>query len=186
LASLAPLRETSYLLDAKLFVMSSSYGSTVFIQLALALSLISCRPSDEKLKAEINERLSMIPGISATVKDGKVTLHGTVKDEVAKSAVEDALKEIKGIRSIEDSAVIFKPPVAAEPVPVALNADQQLQKTLDSVYRAGGITTVDAFVKDGTITLEGAAKSKDISKVLRITRQYSTGKIENNITRVNR
>lgn len=152
----------------------------------MGLFLIACSPSDEKLKTEINERLSMIPGISATVKDGKVTLHGTVKDEVAKSAVEDALKEIKGIRSIEDSAVVFKQPEATQPAPVVLNADQQLQRTLDSVYRAGGISTVDAMVNEGIVTLEGVATKKDISKVLRITRQYSSGKIENNIKRVNR
>ncbi|RFS24067.1 BON domain-containing protein [Chitinophaga silvatica] len=151
------------------------------------LTLTACQPSDKTLRAQINNRLSMIPGISVTVKDGNVVLQGVVKDEVAKAAAEEALTGLKGIKSYEDKITVYHPPVITPPVPVQIisSADLQIKHTLDSVFQANGYSTVDVLIENGTVTLEGIAPKKQLKKILRITHQYTSGNVINNIKPVN-
>lgn len=151
--------------------------------------MFACKPSDAELKEEVNEKLSLIPGITADVKNGVVILSGEVSDEVAKSTAEDALKGMKGVKSVQDNitvkTAVVAPPAPAAPVtpttPAAPDTDDILKRSLDSVYAARRFNNVTVTVSDGEIILSGAVKRKNVRSMLQIAKKYSTKKITNNV-----
>jgi hypothetical protein len=65
------------------------------------------RRSDERIREEINERLTAHPEIDATeidvqVKEGEVTLTGSVPDRRTKRLAEDAADEVFGVRDVQN------------------------------------------------------------------------------------
>jgi len=68
-------------------------------------------PDDSTIQAAIDKRLNDDPtlsalGIVASVANGKVTLIGTVKSETLKAQVERAVRNIKGVKSIDNQITI--------------------------------------------------------------------------------
>jgi hypothetical protein len=68
-------------------------------------------PDDSSIQAAIDKKLSDDPnfsalGIVATVANGRVTLTGTVKSETSKAQVERAVRNIKGVKSIDNQITI--------------------------------------------------------------------------------
>lgn len=66
---------------------------------------------DEQIKSDIIDELSWDPKVQAsdvgvTVKDGAVTLTGTVKSFPAKIAAEQAAKRVKGVRAIAEEIIV--------------------------------------------------------------------------------
>jgi BON domain len=62
---------------------------------------------DASIQAAIDKKLSDDPifstlGITSTILDGKVTLMGTVKTEALKSQVERAVRNVKGVKSVDN------------------------------------------------------------------------------------
>ncbi|HEY8958015.1 BON domain-containing protein [Chitinophaga sp.] len=150
----------------------------------MSIGIFSCKPSDEKLKEEVNEKLSHIPGITADVKNGVVILSGEVSDEVAKSAAEDALKGLKGMTSVQDNITVKTTTATPAPVPVveaAPNRDDILKRSLDSVYTARRFTNVRVTVSDGEVILSGSVKRKNVRNMLQIAQQFSPKKVTNNV-----
>jgi hyperosmotically inducible protein len=143
--------------------------------ISIGVFMFACTPSDETLKAEVNEKLSLVPGITADVKNGVVILSGEVSDEVAKSAAEDALKGVRGVKSVQDNITV-KGPLPAAAAPVAVNPDEILKKTLDSTYAANGFSDITVTVANGEVTLDGAAKKKQVRKIMQLAQQTTAVK----------
>ena len=64
-------------------------------------------PDDASIQNAIDKKLNDDPifstlGVTSTVLNGKVTLTGTVKTEALKSQVERAVRNIKGVKSIDN------------------------------------------------------------------------------------
>ena len=64
-------------------------------------------PDDGSIQAAIDKKLNDDPvfstlGITTTVLDGKVTLMGSVKTEALKAQVERAVKNVKGVKSVDN------------------------------------------------------------------------------------
>jgi ABC-type lipoprotein release transport system permease subunit len=64
-------------------------------------------PDDGSIQAAIDKKITNDPtfstlGITATVLNGKVTLMGTVKTEALKSQVERAVRNVKGVKSVDN------------------------------------------------------------------------------------
>ncbi len=62
---------------------------------------------DERIREDVNERLTDNPYIDATdievqVKDAEVTLTGTVEDRTAKRLAEDIAESISGVRDVQN------------------------------------------------------------------------------------
>lgn len=62
---------------------------------------------DGSIQAAIDKKLNDDPifstlGITSTILDGKVTLTGTVKTEALKSQVERAVRNVKGVKSVDN------------------------------------------------------------------------------------
>lgn len=67
---------------------------------------------DSTVQAAIDKRLADDPefstlGITASVLDGKVTLLGTVKTEALKSEIERAVKQIKGVKAVDNQISVI-------------------------------------------------------------------------------
>ena len=68
-------------------------------------------PDDGSIQAAIDKKLNDDPifstlGITSTVLNGKVTLMGTVKTEALKSQVERSVRNVKGVKSVDNQLSI--------------------------------------------------------------------------------
>lgn len=132
----------------------------------LAISLlVSCGPKDADIQAKVTETLKTVPGVVAQVKEGVLTLSGNVSDDAAKAAVEAAVKEEKGIKSIVNNITVT-PTLSSVVAPITIAADEVLTKAVaDATKDYQGVT---AAVKDGVISLKGTL-SADKWKRLKMT-----------------
>ncbi|MBV7528891.1 BON domain-containing protein [Chitinophaga sp. sic0106] len=151
----------------------------VALIISMGVFMFACKPSDSKIQQAANEKLSVIPGISADVKNGVVTLSGEVSDEAARAAAEDALKDVKGVKSV-DNKIMVKAPEPA-PAPVVINPDDLLKRSLDSAYAAAGFSGISVTILDGVVTLEGTASKADLQKIVRTAQESRPKKVVNNI-----
>ena len=72
-----------------------------------ATTATSSGPDDGSIQAAIDKKLNNDPtlstlGVTATVLNGKVTLVGMVKTEALKSQVERAVRNVKGVKSVDN------------------------------------------------------------------------------------
>lgn len=149
----------------------------IALLMVMGIFLFACKPSDSKIQQAVNEKLSTIPGITADVKSGVVTLSGEVTDDAAKAAAEEALKSVSGVKSVTNNITVKAP----EPAPVTVNPDDVLKKTLDSAYAAAGFSTVSVAVANGEVTLTGEAKKSDLRKIMQTAQESKPKKINNNL-----
>ncbi|HET7892421.1 MAG TPA: BON domain-containing protein [Candidatus Sulfotelmatobacter sp.] len=98
-----------------------------FVALPLFLALVflaACNKLDDNtittdIKAKMfSEPLLKSAAVNVTVKNGIVTITGTVPDDSARRAGERIASETKGVRQVIDSTTVTAPPQAAENVPV--------------------------------------------------------------------
>lgn len=144
--------------------------------------LFACKPNDSKLQQAVNEKLMATPGVSATVKDGVVTLNGEVTDDTAKQTAEDAAKNVKGVKSVTNNITVQVPVPEPTPSPVTINPDDVLKNTLDSTYKAAGYSSVTVSVMNGEVTLEGKAKKSDLRKIMQAAQEAKPKKVNNKLT----
>ncbi|HKR02938.1 MAG TPA: BON domain-containing protein, partial [Pyrinomonadaceae bacterium] len=67
--------------------------------------------NDAAIQSEIDKRMAedaalSTVGVTATVLDGKVTLIGTVESQALKNQVERLVKNIKGVRSVDNQVIV--------------------------------------------------------------------------------
>lgn len=68
--------------------------------------------SDDKIYDQVRQKLANDPdvkgaGFKVTVKNGAVTLEGTVHDEHAKDKAEKIVKKVKGVTSVTNQLKLF-------------------------------------------------------------------------------
>jgi osmotically-inducible protein OsmY len=111
--------------------------------------------SDLQLKQDIIDELQLDPQVNAAqigviVKDGAVTLLGTVDSYAEKCAAEIATKRVHGARTIAQELTVM---VRTDHVPSDSEIAAAIQNALDwNVYIP---KTVSAKVENGSVTLEG-------------------------------
>jgi len=71
----------------------------------------SSGPDDSSIQTAVDKKISDDPvfsslGLTATVINGKVTLMGTVKSEALKSQIERTLRNVKGVRSVDNQIIV--------------------------------------------------------------------------------
>ena len=67
---------------------------------------------DSTIQTAIDKKISDDPeistlGITASVLDGKVTLLGTVKTEALKTQVERLVKQVKGVKTVDNQIMVI-------------------------------------------------------------------------------
>jgi len=147
--------------------------------LMISILFVSCGVKDIDIQTAITEKSATTPelaGINASVNKGVVTLSGEFKDDASKSVAEEAVKSIKGVKSVVDNATIAPPP----PPPVVINPDDQLSKSVADV--AKDFSGVSTSVADGVVTLTGNIKRSELPRLMKALNTLKPKKIENKLT----
>ncbi|TPG31819.1 BON domain-containing protein [Flavobacterium pectinovorum] len=154
---------------------------SILLGLCLAVSLVACGPKDADIQKEIAAKISALPGVEVTVKDGVATISGICKDEALKQNAESLIKGIKGVKSVVNNCEIAAPePVVTTPAPVEINTDSVLNTSVSGVVKAySGVT---ATVKDGVVTLTGAIKKEQLPALIQSVQELKPKKVENKLT----
>jgi osmotically-inducible protein OsmY len=146
--------------------------------LFLGVSLNSCKPSDRKLQAAVEAVLKAIPDappdLTSAVKDGVVTLAGTVETEEDRTAIETAVKAVKGLKGITNN-IRIAPPIVVHP-------DEEIFNTISEALAAAGFDKVAAAVRDGIVTLTGESDKADLEKIMQIAGEAYPKQVLNQIT----
>ncbi|QBQ40741.1 BON domain-containing protein [Sphingobacterium psychroaquaticum] len=119
---------------------------------ALALSFSACKSkiSDADLKAKVETVTSTHPGVAVDVKEGVITLSGTVGSEAEKTALAETIKALDAKHTknlVNDVIVETAPPITVNTVDADL-----IPKVVDATK---DFPSVKAEVKDGVITVTG-------------------------------
>ncbi|MFT3702054.1 MAG: BON domain-containing protein [Agriterribacter sp.] len=135
--------------------------SSLFVALA-SVMLFSCKPKDSDIEAKIKANAAL-SHLTASVKDGVVTLSGECKDEADKTACESAVRGIEGVKQVVNNCTVTPPPPAPAPAPVVIAADDPLTKGITDALK--DFPTVKATAKDGVITVTGETTKADWKKI---------------------
>ncbi|HEY9362572.1 MAG TPA: BON domain-containing protein [Chitinophagaceae bacterium] len=133
----------------------------------------SCKPKDSDIQSSIAKKLPA--GITATVQNGVVTLNGQCPDENCKTTAEQATKDVKGVKSVENNISVSI--VGNEPV--VISGDEALTTSVNSIISA--YPGVKAEVKDGVVTLTGNIKRTDLQVLMQKLNETMPKKIENKL-----
>lgn len=136
--------------------MKLKHLTTAILSVGL-MFMISCKskPKDADIQAAVTTALQSSPGITADVKDGVVTLSGSVASQADKDAAEAAVKLNQGVKSIVNNVTVTPPP----PPPAApeVTADDALKTAVAGIVK--DFPGIQADVKDGVITITGEQKA---------------------------
>ncbi|MBK9328103.1 MAG: BON domain-containing protein [Sphingobacteriales bacterium] len=147
------------------------------ILVAVVLCFTACKPKDADIKKAVEQKISAIAeGITVEVTDGVATLTGEFKDEAAMLAAEEAIKGIKGLKSVVNNGTVTPPP----PPPVEITADDPLSIAVTDASK--DFPTVKTEVKDGVVTLTGEIQKKDLIKLMQTLNSLKPKKIDNQLT----
>ncbi len=128
--------------------------SVLVVAVTLLTGTIACKSkiSDADLKAKVETAVQSNPNVIVEVKDGVVTLNGTVSSDDEKVKLESAAKaaDAKGVKSVVNNLVVNSIP--SEPIQVNTN-DADLQGKVATFTK--DFPTVKTTVVDGVITVTG-------------------------------
>jgi len=162
--------------------MITKISKSLLLSTAMVVVMFSsCGVKDSTISEAITEKAQTTPelaGINASVNNGVVTLTGECKDEAGKAACENAVKNIKGVKSVVNNCTIAPPPPA--PAPIVITADDPLTKGVTDAIK--DFPGVKSSVKDGIITLTGEIKRADLKKLIMTLNTLKPKKIDNQLT----
>ena len=153
---------------------------SILCGMGLALSLVACGPKDADIQKEIAAKMSALPGVEVTVKDGVATISGICKDATFKENAETIIKGIKGVKSVVNNCEIAAPEPVIETAPVEINSDSVLSNSVNEVVKT--YSGVSATVKDGVVTLTGDVKKAQLPNLIKSVQELKPKKVENKLT----
>lgn len=145
------------------------------------ISLQSCKQSDEKLKTNVDKAIEgrYNSTISTSVKDGVVTLTGTVETEQEKTALESDVRAVKHVKTVVNNVSVSQSNIPSqEPV---INPDNTIKTSIESRLATEGYKDVKIEVSNGEVTLTGDLKRSDLTKVMQIANESNPKRVINNL-----
>ncbi len=135
---------------------------SLFLVALMGFWLVACKSKikDEDIQTQI-QNMPALSHLTATVKEGVVTLTGECPDPVDKEHSENAVKQIPGVKSVINNTTIAPPPPPQ--APVAITADDPLTKGITDALKDH--PTVKATVADGVISVTGEATAANWKKI---------------------
>ncbi|MCD7898601.1 MAG: BON domain-containing protein [Bacteroides sp.] len=143
----------------------------------------SCKESDSKIQENVQKELTNKYNnfsISSSVRDGAVTLNGMVESQAQKTAVENDVAKVSGVKRVMNNIAIRETNVA--PQQPATSSDNTMRTAVESRLKSEGFNDVRVDVTNGEIVLSGSLKRSDLTKVMQIANESSPRKVTNNIT----
>lgn len=142
----------------------------------VAVTFQACKESDQKVQEQVNKVLSgEFKNISASVKDGVVTLTGNVESDAEKMGAQSAVSGVKYVKSVVNNIEVH------QPAPV-INPDDTLKAGLEAALLAGGYKDVKVEVSNQEVTLSGNLKKSELKKVMQIANDAGPKKVVNKLT----
>lgn len=147
-----------------------------------AISLVSCKgtQTDSEIQASINEKIASkdeMKGLQASVSNGVVTLSGECPTDECRKDCAEEVKEIKGVKSVQNNIQVASATTA--PAPVEVTADETLKNSVNDVVR--NYQGVNAEVKDGVITLRGEIQRSRLQDLIVSLNELKPRKVENQL-----
>jgi len=156
------------------------FKALTILTLAVALFLSACGKSDADITKAVNEKLAAdkVTGVTASVKDGVVTLTGEVADITVKNRAENAAKTAEGQKSVVNSLTL-KP----LPTPVPAPADPMLKGKVEEALKKAGCTGATVATNGGTVTLTGTVPGAKFAECVQVAQQSGATNVDNQLTR---
>jgi osmotically-inducible protein OsmY len=169
----------------KKYYMKSITTTMRFLVTVLAfasVTFISCKgkQTDAEIEAAINQKIASnagMKGLNASVREGVVTLTGECKDEECRKDCADAIKDVKGVKNVENNIRIASTATPAAPVEIA--SDETLKNSVNDVVK--NYKGVEADVKDGVVTLRGEIKRDNLQNLIVSLNELKPKKVENQL-----
>jgi hyperosmotically inducible protein len=157
--------------------------TSLFMAMAMLIILSSCKPSDEKIteaaKLALSANTELSP-VTASVKDGVITLTGEVENDDLKALAETTLAVVKGMKSIVNNVTVK--PKGPSPEEIKAMADSALQGLVNEAFTKYAVTGITATVADSIVTLTGDIKRKDLPNAMKAAMEAAPKKVENQMT----
>jgi hyperosmotically inducible periplasmic protein len=148
------------------------------LMLAIAVMAVACGKSDADITKAVTDKLKAdgVAGVTATVKDGVVTLTGEVADVTVKSKAEASAKAVEGVKSVTNS-------VTTKPLPTATPAaaDPALTGKITEDLKKAGCTGATVTVVNGKVTVTGEVPSAKYATCIQTIQQSGITGIDNQL-----
>jgi len=145
------------------------------------IAMQSCKQSDENLKKDVDKAIQgrYNSTISTSVKDGVVTLTGTVESQQEKTSVESEVKAVKHVKTVVNNISVRESNITSQQ-PV-INPDNTIKSSIESRLATEGFKDVKVDVSNGEVILSGNLKRSDLTKVMQIANESNPKKVTNNL-----
>lgn len=145
------------------------------------MAMQSCKQSDENLKKDVDKAIQgrYNSTISTSVKDGVVTLTGTVESQQEKSSIESEVKAVKHVKTVVNNISVRESNITSQQ-PV-INPDNTIKSSIESRLTTEGFKDVKVDVSNGEVILSGNLKRSDLTKVMQIANESNPKKVTNNL-----
>jgi len=101
-----------------------------------------------------------------------------VPDDATKTACENAVKDIAGVKSVVNNCTVTPPP--PPPAPVVISADDPLIKSVNDAIK--DFPGVKASVSEGVVTLTGEIQRPSLQRLMKSLQSLKPKKIDNQLT----
>jgi osmotically-inducible protein OsmY len=155
----------------------------VLLAFSMVLMLSSCAPSDQQISEAVQNALTSnasLSPVSASVKDGVVTLSGEVESDELKSMAASAVTGVKGVKSVVNSITVK--PKGPSPEELKKMADDALLSKVNGNFATYKIEGITATVSDSVVTLTGDVKRANLQNVMKAAMESGAAKVENQMT----
>ncbi|NDV69198.1 BON domain-containing protein [Dysgonomonas sp. 25] len=141
-----------------------------------AFTFSSCGPTDAEVQGNAKQVLLMTaPSTDCTVRNGIVTITGTVESEAIKTELETKVAELDGVKRVYNDVQVV------EPAPV-LSEDDTLRAAVIMAIEEAKFKDVDVMVKDKVVTLKGKFSKADQNKIVAAAKTIDVAKVVNEMT----
>jgi hyperosmotically inducible periplasmic protein len=147
--------------------------------MSAGLTFTACKsgPKDSDIQESFNAKMTENPQlrtVTATVKDGVITLTGPCPDEACRTSAEQAAREIKGVKNVVNNISV------SQAAPVVIADDATLKNAVDEII--DDYDNVEADVQNGEVTLRGSIERDKLQKLMMDLNSANAKKINNQLT----
>lgn len=153
-----------------------------FCALFAGVMLYSCGNNDQKIRESVQTSVTATaPGINVAVKDGVVTLSGTVNSEAEKSAAEAAAKNVNNVKTVHNNIMVNAPAMPTTTPNTTMQGDT-LARHINNSLTSAGFTGITVTTQNGEVTLTGDVKRSDLQRIMQIANESNPTRVNNQLT----
>lgn len=148
--------------------------STVFLITLVVAG--ACGPKDEDINKSVQTAIAPVaPGVSASTKDGVVTLTGMVENEALVSQLGTTAQGVKGVESVDNQVTVKEPEIV-------ISDDDVLKGKVEEGFAKYGVTGITATVSNGEVTLTGDITRDKLVDAMKAANEALPKKVNNLMT----